>query len=139
MDVTIEVNFDDLARDLADMPRRIVEGCFADALAAGAAPVEDAIRQRTPEAAGDPTSAKKYGRLVDVLSTDIAVDAQALEGTADIGFDDHGPGYIARFLEYGHRSGHGKFTPAHPVVRPAAAASEDAAVDAFVESLTDQI
>jgi hypothetical protein len=127
---------EDLARDLADLPQRIVQDLFPDALAAGGAVVERDLRARTPVAEAETTSAKQYGRLVDDLSTHVEIDGE-LTGNAKTGFDKLG--FVAVFLEYGHRSGDGKFTAANSFIRQAAEASEDAAVEAFTDSIADNI
>ncbi|HWE52469.1 MAG TPA: HK97-gp10 family putative phage morphogenesis protein [Bryobacteraceae bacterium] len=125
-----------LQDDLAGLPGKIVRECFPDALAAGGAVMEDAVRRRTPKAPKETTSAKRYGSLVDDLATSMAVNEQQLSGSAKTGFSDDG--FPARFVEFGHNTS-GGFTPAQPFIRPAAEESTEAAADAFVESLAENM
>jgi HK97 gp10 family phage protein len=116
-------------------PKNIVKGAFGKALTAAAVPVVKAVEVRTPVHTGD---------LKEHLMTDIAVDANGAGGFAQVGFGNEG--HTARLVEYGHRMiGHkpGKkelgTVPAHPFMRPAAAESAEAAVEAFGESLTESL
>lgn len=113
-------------------PALIVKGAFARALTAAAVPIVDALVSRTPVLTGD---------LALHVVTDIAVDEQGRGGVAQVGFGKKG--YIARFVEYGHREigrkSHkelGAVQP-HPFMRPAAAESGDASVAAFAASMQE--
>ena len=67
------------------------------------------------------------------------MDEQRLRGRATIGFQNKGSGFIAPMVEFGHKSGEGKFTPAHPFIRQAGEASAEGAVDVFTELLAENI
>lgn len=142
MDQSIVITgLEDVQRSLSELPRAIVRDLFPDALAAGAAVIEGELDSRTPEAVQS-TSGKQYGSLRSDLASTVKVDAQALEGNARIGFG--AKGFVARMVEYGHRevTHAGKDvgnTAPHPFMRVAADTSEEAAIDAFVDSLIDNI
>ena len=111
------------------------KAAIGKALAAGAVPIVSALRSRTPRLTGD---------LAEHIMTDIALDANGKGGTASIGFGK--AGFKARMVEYGHRMvGHkpGKKeigqVPAQPFMRPTAAASGEAAIEAFSESLAESV
>ena len=115
---------------LRDTPRRIVEQYFPAALAAGAAVIEAELHARTPFQEG-----KTEGRphLRDSLVTEVAVNGQALHGTADVGYGAEG--FRAVFVEYGH----GPNTSAHPFMRPGTDAAAAGAIEAFADSIADSI
>lgn len=140
-DIVFITGLEDVRKSLDDLPAQIVRELFQDALAAGGAVIEQELVRRTPRADTVTTSAKKYGRLIDDIATTVEVDPKSLTGSARTGFSDDG--FVARMVEYGHTQiSDGKVTgstPAHPFMRPAADAAEDAAVEAFTESLGEKI
>jgi HK97 gp10 family phage protein len=130
---------DDVQRSLADLPRDIVRELFPRALKAGGKVIEAALISRTPESGGS-TSTKGYGHMKADIATTVQVNPEQLHGSARVGFGV--TGYKARFVEYGHRevSKSGKtvgFTPAKPFIRASAVTSEEAAVEAFIESISE--
>lgn len=127
-----------------DLPASIMMECFPDALLAGAEVIESEIGRRTPMADRETTSARKYGRLVDDLSTTVAIEPQRLTGNAKIGFGDDG--FPARMVEFGHAQvAHGAagvevgHVPAHPFMRPAADIAESGAIEAFSDSISSHL
>jgi len=116
-------------------PRNIVKAAYARALTAAAVPVVEALEARTPV---------EHGDLKAAVVTDVAIDAVGKGGFASIGFGKEG--HVANFVEYGHRMVTHKPNKrtvgaviAHPFMRPAAAASAEAAVDAFCESVRESM
>jgi hypothetical protein len=116
------------------VPKETAKVGIARALAAAAVPIVQAVEAVTPEITGD---------LKKALRTDIGLDTDSYGGYACINFGNQG--HVANWVEYGHRMiGHkalGKLRDIHepvvphPFMRPAAAASGEAAVDAFTETL----
>ena len=115
-----------------DAPKNIVMLGYARALAAGIYVIAEAVVSRAPVETGD---------MVKALAIDIEIDQARLNGMAAMGVakQDH----VAMWVEYGHRMvGHrpGKKVlgdvPPHPFMRPGFAASAEAAIDAFIESLS---
>ena len=133
---------EEVQRMLADAPRVIVGSAFARALKAGATVIEEALAARTPvreiRSGGDVDEPA----LIENLRVDIALDADLRGGSAEIGFGK--AGYIANFIEYGHRMvSHegkelGRVQP-HPFMRPAAELSADAAIEAFGNTLVETL
>ena len=85
-------------------------------------------------AALEPRIPVRTGLLKESIQTHTTVDADGLGGSVFIDFGAQEA--IARYVEYGHRafSHHkdtGKHIQAHPFQRPAYAASEPAAIEAF--------
>lgn len=141
-DVIAITGLEETKQGLRDLPQSIVRDFFPDALAAGGAVMEREVRVRTPRAIKESTSGKEYGPLTEHLGTDVEIDTQRLEGSAKSGFTDDG--FPARFLEFGHRQITHAGAPAgqvvaHPFMRPAAAAAEDEAVEAFAQHLAENI
>ena len=134
--ITID-GLDQVRRLLGGVPTRILHNAIERALDAAAVPVAQELTSRTPEVTGD---------LKNHLVTVVAVNEDAKEGTAQVGFGSEG--YIARLVELGHRDvGHkpdkkelalGMVSP-HPFMRPAADAAKEAAIQAFADSLTESI
>lgn len=120
---------------LTQAPADIVRRTLAKALTAATVPVIQTLNSNVPELTGD---------LADHIVTDIAIREDGTGGTAEIGFGNEG--WKARLVEYGHRMvGHrpglkhlGQ-VPAHPFMRPSAADSADAAVEAFGDSVQESI
>jgi HK97 gp10 family phage protein len=109
---------------------------FTRALTAAAVPVFEAIDARCPVDTGE---------MKGQLKTVIEIDEQARGGTASLGYGTGINGHKSNWVEYGHRlAGHkpklkdmGAVQP-HPFMRPAAAESAEAAIDAFAEALRDR-
>lgn len=120
---------------LKEAPREVVAGGFLKALQAGANVIKTEVAARTPVDTGNMRSA---------LLSEITIDADFRGGMAEIGFGKEG--HKANFVEYGHRMiGHkpskkdeGMVQP-HPFMRPAAAVAADAAIEAFAETLVDEL
>lgn len=126
---------DEACAMLDRVPKETVKVAFSRALAAAAVPIVETLNATTPEDTGE---------LVDHLRTDIAISADGKGGKASINFGDQG--YIANFVEYGHRMvGHepdlkdlGNVKP-HPFMRPAASSAAEAAVEEFERSLRETL
>jgi HK97 gp10 family phage protein len=118
------------------VPKETARVGIARSLAAAAVPIVEAVDARTPVGATE--------ELKAALNTDISLDSDGYGGSASINFGKQG--HVANFVEYGHRMiGHkpgkkelGEVKP-HPFMRPAAAASADAAVEAFTETLEREL
>lgn len=140
MDVGITVEgLSETMEMLSAAPKHIVVAGFAKALKAGADVIAAELAARTPERdEGDRN--EEVGHLMDNIVIQVQVDPNGQGGIASVGFGKLG--HIAMWVEYGHRLlGHkpnkkeiGTVQP-HPFMRPAAAASSDAAVAAFSSSL----
>jgi len=125
---------------LRTAPRTVVAISFARALKAGATVIEEVLVAHIPmrelRVGGDADEPS----LIEALGADITLDADFRGGQAEIGFGKQG--YVANFVEYGHRLiGHkpalkqlGAVQP-HPFMRPAAEVSADAAIEAFGDTL----
>ncbi len=121
---------------LTAAPANIAKGAIGKALTAACVPVVQALDAHTPVDAGG---------LKEHLMSDVALDANGRGGDAQIGYGKQG--YVARMVEYGHRMvGHkpkkedtGKIVVAHPFMRPAAAESGEAAIEAFGKSLEESM
>jgi hypothetical protein len=106
--------------------------------------IEAAIDVRTPVRTNRIGGDKDYPSLITDLSVKVTLDSGGRGGLAEVGFFKQA--YVAQWVEYGHRMvGHspGKknqgSVPAHPFLRPAADASEDAAVEAFIGSVNNSL
>lgn len=121
---------------LTAAPANIAKGAIGKGLTAACVPVVQALDAHTPVLAGS---------LKEHLMSDVALDANGRGGDAQIGYGKQG--YVARMVEYGHRMvGHkpkkedtGKIVAAHPFMRPAAAESGEAAIEAFGKSLEESM
>ena len=119
---------------LKEMPARLAKNAYAKALAASAVPIVEALKARTPV---------ETGLLQRSLMADIQIDPQGRGGRVQVGYGKQG--YVARFVEYGHRQvgrgkkDTGKVVQPHPFMRPAAATSADAAVEAFAASIAESV
>jgi len=121
---------------LTAAPANIAKGAIGKALTAACVPVVQALEAHTPVLTGS---------LEEHLISDVALDANGRGGQAQVGYGKQG--YIARMVEYGHRQvGHkpkkadgGKPVAAHPFMRPAAAESGEAAIEAFGKSLQESL
>jgi len=139
---------DEIVRFFDEEPKEMRTKVLGKALQAAAEPIKTAVRAETPESeiprAGEPVlqeggtyTVQLYDHLKDAVVAVVGVTDQG--GNASIGFGSMG--FIARFLEYGHRIiGHaprhvdkGGFVAGKPFMRPALANSSEAAVDAFAE------
>ena len=115
-----------------EAPRNIVMLGYARALAAGIYVIAEAVVSRAPVETGD---------MAKALVINVEINQTSLNGMAEMGFgkQDH----VAMWVEYGHRMvGHrpGKKVlgdvPPHPFMRPGFDASAEAAIGAFIESLS---
>jgi hypothetical protein len=120
---------------LSEAPKDVVRRTLAKALTAATVPVVQTLNSKVPELTGD---------LADHVATDVAIWEDGSGGTAEIGFGNEG--WKARLVEYGHRMiGHKPLkkylgqVAAHPFMRPSAADSAEAAVEAFGNSVQDSI
>src|SRR5579872_4066390 len=126
------VGLENCISQLTALPQRIVKHAFGKALAASAVPIVEALEARTPV---------DTGLLRSSIKSDITVSPEGKGGRLNVGFGKQG--FRARMVEFGHRAvGHkpdkkdsGKVVSAHPFMRPATAASQEAATEAFKESL----
>lgn len=146
---TINISgIDDVCKNLTDMPQRLVKGAYGKALAAAAIPVITELEPRVPV---------HTGLLKESIVTDIFINSEGKGGNIKVGFYGNSKtgdqGYIARMVEYGHRmvgpkpksvswkrfreENHNRLgdVEPHPFMRPAAAASADAAIAAFGQSI----
>lgn len=136
-DTTIEISgLDDVNRLLGEVPARLARQVFRRALGAAAVPVTAALKPRIPKLTGD---------LAAHLETNIYVHDDGLTGVASINFGEQG--WKARLLETGHRMiGHapnktdkGEMVKPEPFMGPATSASADAAIEAFADSVREQL
>jgi len=136
---------------MAQAPRNITKHAFGKALAAAAVPVYNALNSHTPVMVdGSVKHDPPPGALKAHLFTDIEIDQNGKGGDAAVGYGKLG--YVARMVEYGHRSvAHGATwndrknnykgkllgapVPPKPFMRTAAAESGEASIEAFGESL----
>jgi len=130
-------------------PKNLRRVAFARALAAAVVPIVQELEARAPVAEYPAGMFSEPGSLQDHVVTDIALDEEGNGGVASVGFGKYGN--VANMVEYGHRMvAHGAKhsdrmrnyegtllgeVVAHPFMRPAAAASGDAAIEAFAESV----
>ncbi|MGA2270327.1 MAG: hypothetical protein ABSH44_17785 [Bryobacteraceae bacterium] len=141
---------------LDTVPQYVVKGAVGKALTAACVPIFRALDARTPIMVdGSVKHDPPPGALKAHLKTDIAIDANGRGGKAQVGYGNLG--YIARFLEYGHRlvahgakwsdrmrNYEGKLlgsgsVAANPFMRLAAAESSEAAIEAFGTSLQESM
>jgi HK97 gp10 family phage protein len=126
---------EETVESLSQLPTRLVRGVYGKALTAAVLPVVEALEPRIPV---------EHGDLKEALASDIAIDADGKGGVAQIGFGKEG--WKARLVEFGHRMiGHkperkdlGEVQQ-HPFMRPAAAVSAEASIDAFSASLKQSV
>lgn len=117
---------------LDSIPSALIKEALEPALIAAAQPMIQALAIATPV---------KTSELVNHLMFGIEINEQTGRAVAQVGFGKLG--YVARFVEFGHREvGHkpnlkeyGNVKP-HPFMRQAFANSIGAATDAFVRSIT---
>ena len=113
------------------IPARVMKEAIEPALIAACAPMVQALASATPV---------KTSTLINHLMFGVEINEQTGRAVAQVGFGKLG--YVARFVEFGHREvGHkpnlkeyGNVKP-HPFMRQAFADSVDAATDAFVKSI----
>jgi HK97 gp10 family phage protein len=116
---------------LDELPRYIVLHGFNEGLHAAAEVIEREMRPRIPV---------HEGELKAALMHEVTLDSNYRGGIASVGFGNMG--MRAFWVEFGHAMvGHkpGKKAlgqvPAHPFMRPAVFASQEAAIDAFAASI----
>lgn len=128
---------DETCDALTRMPKRMVKTSFAKALAAAAVPVSQALAVRAAKH-------RVTGEMIAHQVSEIEVDAEGKGGRVSIGFGNQG--YKARLVEFGHRMV--THEPKHvevglvmpqPFMRPAAADAAEASVEAFDNSLTEDV
>ena len=130
---------------LAEAPKSVVARGFLKALDAGAKVFEQELEIRTPVLVSALMTVAEKGKhhpgdLRRALMSLVTLDSQFRGGEAAVGYGKQG--FIANFVEYGHRmvthkpgKKHIGQVPAHPFMRPTFDAKADAALDAFAESL----
>jgi len=118
---------------LTAAPKNVAKAAFGKALTAAAVPVVQALDAHTPV---------EHGDLKAHVMTDVALDPEGRGGVAQVGYGKEG--WKARLVEYGHRQiGHKPknkdegVVRSHPFMRPAAAESGEAAIEAFGGSLAE--
>lgn len=143
--VSIKVTgIEEVQRMLAEAPKSLVARGYVKALQAGINVFRDELELHTPIrlAFEGEDLVVAGGDLKSALTTAITLDSQFRGGVAAVGYGKLG--YIALWVEYGHRMvGHkpGKKVlknspvPPHPWMRPAFDTKADAALEAFAGSL----
>lgn len=157
---------DEIAHEFANAPRQLLPTALLRAGTAGGKVLRDAIAALTPV---------DQGHLKADLDVVVTLDSEFRGIVVDVGFGDLG--YIARFVEYGHKIMSHKWrrgpkgsdelsrllrskgltklaakrervrvsqrelgvAAPRPFIRPAASAAEEAVVDAFTETLLDEL
>lgn len=141
--------------DLRRLPPAVCGVAVTRGLNAAGEVIERAIDFKTPTRVKRVGGDAKYPSLITRLEVRIALDSQFRGGRAEIGFFGYGSA-IAEWVEFGHRIiAHGKASkeartkawlaageqsvPADPFIRTAADASEEPAVEAFIEAVNDTL
>lgn len=149
---TLEMeNIDELSDKLKALGETTRRRYLKNALAEGSLVMRDAVEDAAPERT-DTWTEGSDSLPPGALKSDIDVGLQMTDegGHAFIG---PGPktGYVARFVEFGHRLVTGSrahkqrdqkvvgHVPAHPFMRPAADAAAQATLDRFAEQLTEDL
>jgi len=136
-DELIEITgIDEVCRALTAAPRAAVPGALLKGLKASGQVLQDAIAARVPV---------KVGELKADLGMTITLDSDFRGGVVEVGFSGQ-QGHVARFVEMGHKMiGHkpdkkdlGE-VDAHPFMRPAADMVAEAAIDAFVDGVMEEL
>lgn len=130
-----------LLRD--EIPKIVASHGMLRAAEAASRVIEIELYARTPERdEGDRDEEQPH--LRDSMTTAITLDSRHRGVTVDIGFGK--VGYIAHFVEYGHRMiGHKPdkkmlgTVEQKPFMRPAAAAAAQPAIDLFGETLMEHL
>lgn len=139
---------------LTAAPKKVVKRAFTKALIAACIPVVSELEVRTPVSADnelfDAESFSKIegtgtGKLKSAIMSDVAIHADGIGGTAQVGFGRQGK--KARLVEMGHRMvGHkpglkdlNKPVPPNPFMAQAFAASVDAALQAFADAMLEAL
>jgi len=144
MELTV-TGIEEVQRLLTQAPKNVVAHGFLKALTAGANVIADAVEVRTPVKAEDTGGILDKGVLRESLMIRTEIDSQFRGGRSQIGFGANG--VVAGWLEWGHalrsHKSSGKkdlgFVKARPFMRPALAASADAAIAAFAASLEETV
>lgn len=146
MEVTV-TGLAEVQRMLAEAPRTVVARGYLKALQAGANVIANAVEERTPVKAEDTGGLLDRGELRESLMIEVELDSQFRGGVARIGFGKNGN--VALWVEYGHRMVGHKYSKSgkqqigdiqsKPFMRPAAAASAEAAIAAFAQSLEETV
>jgi HK97 gp10 family phage protein len=128
---------DQVCANLDKLPDAIQKQVMAQALAAAAVPVAEALEAAAPV---------RTGKLKASLKTDLALAKSGKGGRVQIGFGKQG--FVARMLEFGHRMiGHlpnkveSTTSPVkpEPFMRTAATESMPKALEAFAESVRENL
>jgi hypothetical protein len=137
--ITVE-GVDEVCREFREAPPRLIPYALLKGLEAAGWVLQGAIESRTP-VGGSIVGGRSTtgGALIADLDMNITLDQNFRGGVVKVGFGKQG--YVARFVEYGHRMiGHkprnrelGVVQP-HPFMRPAADDAAEAAVAAFNEA-----
>ena len=134
---SISVTFEgltDVEKALTEASPKLARRSLRNALKTGITVIQDAIDERTPV---------KTGELKENLQSSVSINKDLKGGRATVNFGDKG--YIARFVELGHKivvggsKKNGKHigdVAPHPFMRPAYEESAEAAIEAFAESLS---
>lgn len=130
----------EVQRNLAAFPQLLVMQCLLKAVSRAAAVIEEELAARTPEDE-DARSTEEYGLLIENLMSVVTVDENGQGARASIGFGKKG--FIALFVEYGHRlvrggNQYGSVAP-HPFMRAAFEAAAEKAVDVFIEEVRNYL
>lgn len=140
---------EDVERRLKNAPKQLVAHAFTKALDRAIGVVEAEVHARTPEG-------PDQGELKSNIVTAIEIDSNYQGGAAVCGFSSRRSARtgkpmdaIASWVEFGHvQVGHGSkkssrraigHVPAHPFMRPAAAAAAERAIQVFTDSLLDSL
>ncbi|MBZ5621457.1 MAG: hypothetical protein LAQ69_22435 [Acidobacteriia bacterium] len=131
---------------LDGLPKALVLGGYNKAFHAAAGVIERELDARVPirlEYEGKDLMVAG-GALKGALMFIVTLDSNYRGGIVAVGFGKLG--YIANFVEYGHRMVTHKpglkevgFVPAYPFMRPAADAAHEPSVDAFARSLAGTV
>jgi hypothetical protein len=140
----IITGIEDVCARLAAAPETIVKRTFAKALAAGATPLLVSMVEHAPIQKEGEHYHDELAHLKDSAVVAITLNADSKGGVAQIGFGKLGN--IAGWVEYGHRLiGHlpklrqiGQVV-AHPFMRPAVADAAEEAIQAFADTLAEEL
>lgn len=146
---------EDVVSVLLEFPDEIATKALPKGLRAAGNVIRAELRRRTPEdpaAVGNRAHGGK-GSLKSTIKMQVITDPRVKDGVVRVGFWELG--HLAGWVEYGHRivgrhsrNERGKIVTRggylgdvkpHPFMRPAADASEQAAVEAFYEAVREAL
>jgi hypothetical protein len=151
---TIKIEgLDDVMRSFDQIPKKIVARAFFKALQASGYVIEKEVLIRTPVRSRlyfkgtlmeSMLPMRGSGALRAAITTVVTLDSKSRGGYLEVGFGELG--YIARFVEYGHRlvthrPGKKEIgqVPPYPFMRPALEAATEIALDTFTATLSEYI